>query len=153
MRRSVVVLTCLTLLAVAASLAAVEKEQPVKVVQVPISWHQAALSDGAELYAELCAVCHGMEGTGNGPAAKAVAKPVPDLTLIKLQNDGVFPRKEIDQAIRGRSDVRAHGTLDMPMWGRVFADARLDRKPGLRWALAEQRIHNLTAHLETIQRD
>ena len=39
----------------------------------------------------------------------------------------------------------------MPIWGRAFADARLDVKPFRRQALAKQRIFNLTAHLESIQ--
>ena len=56
----------------AFGLEAVEKEDTSpKVVQVPISWHQAAMSDGEQLYTELCAVCHGVEGVGDGPAAKA----------------------------------------------------------------------------------
>ena len=35
---------------------------------------------------------------------------------------------------------------------QVFADARPDRKSGMRWALAEQRIQNLASYIETIQK-
>ena len=151
MKRSLIVIACVAIFTVAIGLEAVEKEQP-ELVQVPISWHQAALTDGEELYVELCAVCHGLKGAGDGPAAKALAKPVPDLTLIKMNADGVFPRQAVEKAIRGQSDIAAHGTVDMPIWGHVFADARPDRKPGSRWALAEQRIQNLAGYVETIQK-
>ena len=151
MKRSLVVVACLAILSIAVVLEAQEKEAP-EVVQVPISWHQAALTDGEALYVELCAVCHGMEGKGDGPAAPALADPVPDLTTIKMNADGVFPRDGIEKTIRGQDRVAAHGTMDMPIWGHVFADARPDRKPGLRWALAEQRIQNLASYIETIQK-
>ena len=37
---------------------------------------EAAASDGARVYAERCAVCHGDDGRGDGPAAAAlVPKP------------------------------------------------------------------------------
>ncbi len=151
MQRSLIFVACVAILAIAVGLEAVEKEQPIEVVQVPLTWHHAAGGDGEALYMELCAVCHGADGTGNGPAAKALNKPVPDLTLIRLHGDGTFPRSSIEKTIRGEGEITAHGTLDMPIWGRAFTDARPDHKPGRRWALAEQRIHNLTAYLETIQ--
>ncbi len=31
----------------------------VEVKQAPLTWQQAALSDGEQLYLELCASCHG----------------------------------------------------------------------------------------------
>lgn len=151
MKRSLVFVACAVVLALAVGLEAVEKEPPIEVVQVPLTWHQAALADGEALYMELCAVCHGADGTGGGPAAKALTKAVPDLTLIRLHGDGIFPRAAVERTIRGEGDIPAHGTLDMPIWGRAFTDARPDHKPGRRWAQAEQRIQNLTAYLETIQ--
>ena len=152
MKRLLVVVACLAMLSVAFTIEAGEKEDAPKVVQVPISWHQAAMSDGEQLYGELCAVCHGAKGVGDGPAAKALAMPMPDLTLIKESGGGVYPREAVEDAIRGQGEIVAHGTPEMPIWGRVFADARIDQKPGLRWALAEQRIQNLASYIETIQK-
>ena len=151
MKRTLIVLGCLVVLGIALGLEAGEKDAP-EIVEVPLSWQQAGLTDGEQLYIELCAVCHGTAGAGDGPAAKALAKPVPDLTLLKMNADGVFPRQEVANAIRGQGDIAAHGTIEMPIWGHVFADARPDRKPGARWALAEQRIQNLTSYIETMQK-
>jgi mono/diheme cytochrome c family protein len=148
MRKSLVVLACLAALVLAFTVEAAEK---VEVVEVPLTWQKAALSDGEELYVELCAVCHGVDGTGDGPAAKALASPVPDLTAISAANEGVFPRAEIEKAIRGEAEIASHGSLEMPIWGRAFFDTRPDLKQGQRWALAEQRIFNLTEYLASIQ--
>lgn len=151
MKRSMVLFTCLAATVLAFSLQAGEMENP-ELVRVPITWHQAAMTDGEGLYAELCAVCHGVDGSGGGPAAEALNTPLPDLTLCKRRHDGVFPHATVESAIRGESRIAAHGTVDMPIWGHVFADARPDFKPARRWALAEQRIHNLTSYLESIQK-
>lgn len=151
MKRSLVVVACLAVLSIAFAIEATEKDVP-EVVQVPLTWHQAGLTDGKELYVELCAVCHGVDGTGDGPAAPALADPVPDLTLIKTNAGGVFPREGVEKTIRGQDDVTAHGTLEMPVWGQIFTDLRPDRKMVARRALAEQRIQNLTSYIETIQK-
>jgi mono/diheme cytochrome c family protein len=122
-----------------------------EIQEAPLTWRQAALSDGGELYAELCAVCHGTDGKGGGPAAVALKEPVPDITLLAKHNDGEFPGEEVQKAITGAADIPSHGTLDMPIWGRAFADSRPDLKPFRREALAKQRIFNLTSYLESIQ--
>lgn len=123
----------------------------VQIKEVPLTWHQAALTDGEELYLELCAVCHGKGGLGDGPAASAMTKAVPDLTLLAAKNDGTFPRKEVEDSIAGENRVISHGTIDMPIWGQAFENVRPDWKQFRRKALAKQRIYNLTEYLETIQ--
>ena len=142
---------CLTTLTMAADQEADENQKP-EIREVPLTWEKAALSDGGELYAELCAVCHGLQGSGDGPAAKALAMPLSDLRQIKQNNDGEFPWEAVENTIRGRADIPAHGTIDMPVWGRAFTDARPDHKLARRLAFADQRIYNLTAYLESIQR-
>ncbi|MCJ7591113.1 MAG: cytochrome c [Woeseiaceae bacterium] len=123
----------------------------VQIKEVPLTWQQASLSDGEELYLELCAACHGKSGLGDGPAAPALKNPVPDLTALAAQNDGIFPRKEVENSIAGKSRVVSHGTIDMPVWGQAFEDVRPDWKLFHRKALANQRIFNLTEYLATIQ--
>lgn len=123
----------------------------VEVKRAPLTWHQAALTDGGELYLELCAVCHGKGGMGDGPAASALKKAVPDLTGLAAKNDGEFPRQEVEDSIAGKSRAVSHGTIDMPIWGQAFEDVRPDWKPFRRKALARQRIYNLTEYLATIQ--
>ena len=123
----------------------------VEIETAPMSWKQAALTDGSELYGELCAVCHGMNGKGEGPAAPALKKSVPDLTLLASHNLDVFPREAVEKAITGQSRIISHGTIDMPIWGRTFENAMPGEKLHVREGLARQRIYNLTVHLESLQ--
>jgi len=123
----------------------------VDVKEVPLTWQQAALTDGEELFHELCAACHGVNGNGDGPAASALAKPVSNLTIIASNNDGVFPLKQVEDSITGKSQVVAHGTIDMPVWGQRFEELRPDWKLNRRKALARQRIYNLTLYIESLQ--
>jgi len=112
----------------------------VTVKEAPLTWQQAALTDGEELYVELCAVCHGNGAKGDGPAAPAMSKPVPDLTVLTAKNDGMFPRETI-----------SHGTIEMPIWGPMFEESRPDWKAFRREGAAKQKIYNLTEYLATLQ--
>ena len=42
------------------------------------------------------------------------------MTLIKNNNNGVYPLDEVMAVIDGRREVRAHGEREMPVWGEVF---------------------------------
>lgn len=121
------------------------------VTQAPLSWKQVAVGDGESLYLELCAVCHGTAGKGDGPAAPALSRPTPDLTGLAAGNGGVFPREAVEETIAGEDRVVAHGTLEMPIWGNEFAELRPDWKGFRRDGFARQRIYNLTSYLETLQ--
>ena len=123
----------------------------VKIKEAPLTWQQAALTDGEELFHELCAACHGVSGTGDGPAASAMAKPVSNLTILAANNGGAFPFKQVEKSITGKSQIVAHGTIDMPVWGQRFEELRPDWKQFRRKALARQRIYNLTLHIESLQ--
>ncbi|HEX6974947.1 MAG TPA: c-type cytochrome [Vicinamibacterales bacterium] len=76
--------------------------------------------EGPDTYDAYCAVCHGKDGKGNGPAAKALKAPLTDLTTLASRHNGVFPRKDVEEMISGVNRPAAHGTQDMPMWGPVF---------------------------------
>ena len=123
----------------------------VEIKEAPLTWQQAALTDGEELFNELCAACHGVSGKGDGPAASAMAKPVTNLTVLSSSNDGAFPFKQVEKSITGKSQIVAHGTIDMPVWGQRFEELRPDWKQFRRKALARQRIYNLTLHIESLQ--
>ena len=77
---------------------------------------------GGEMYQQYCASCHGSGGEGNGPVAPALKEFPADLTKIAARRDGKFPEADIARWIDGRFDVVAHGTREMPVWGRKFAD-------------------------------
>lgn len=68
-----------------------------------------------------CAVCHGISGNGDDSALKSeLVKPVPDLTTLAKNNNGVFPFDLVYQTIDGRKDIKSHGSRDMPIWGSAF---------------------------------
>ena len=82
---------------------------------------------GEQAFIEYCAVCHGESGIGDGPFAAALRVPPSNLRLLSKANDGVFPDRKVQRAIDGRGMPRAHGTAEMPIWGREWkrGDARL----------------------------
>lgn len=46
-----------------------------------IAWNPAvALAQGQEIYNSTCAMCHGKDGTGNGPAGKSFSSSPDDFT-------------------------------------------------------------------------
>ena len=104
---------------------------------------------GAETYLELCASCHGPEARGDGPVAPSLATPPADLRRIAERRGGSFPVGEIARKIDGRFDLPAHGTRDMPVWGRRFAADVPDARDAE--AIARGRVAVLVEYLQTIQ--
>ena len=102
--------------------------------------------EGSELFKNYCAACHGVDARGNGPAALALKKPVPDLTRISQRNGGRFPREQVRNYISGESDILAHGTRAMPIWGPIFRQIDRDAE------LGEIRLHNVTVYIESLQK-
>src|SRR5690349_13780889 len=85
-----------------------------KIKEVPVKL--TGTTDGGLLFREHCAVCHGVDAKGHGPAAPALKKPTPDLTAIAKKNGGKFPALSVQQKIKG-DEVVEHGTGEMPIWG------------------------------------
>ena len=101
--------------------------------------------EGHALFRTYCAVCHGENGRGGGPMAKALRTAPPDLTHIWMRNGGKFPLQRVEKIISGESEVAAHGTREMPLWGLIFSQGAWDEH------LGRLRIYNLAKYLETIQ--
>jgi len=72
-------------------------------------------------YQSSCAACHGDDGKGTGPVAAVLKAKPADLTTLARANNGVFPLGRIYDVIDGRTEVRAHGARDMPIWGFRFS--------------------------------
>lgn len=100
-------------------------------------------SDPAAMFTTYCAVCHGKDGKGDGPAAKALAKTPADLTKISARNNGTFPEVRVRRYIEGLDEVAAHGSRDMPMWGELFRSLNRDT--------AQIRVEALAQYLKGMQ--
>jgi mono/diheme cytochrome c family protein len=123
--------------------------QEVIIKKVPMK-HVAAYS-GESMYANYCAVCHGDNGRGNGPAAKALMVSPPDLTRLAKQNDGKFPESHVYTVIRGDTNLpTAHGAKDMPVWAELFTESSGGIPSN---AEVHRRISNLTKYVESLQKN
>lgn len=126
-------------------LAAVAQQTPsTQIKHIPVKPTNAA--SGAEMYMNYCAVCHGKDGKGAGPATPALKVPATDLTTLAQKNGGKYPALHVSSVIRGEGDLPAHGSKDMPVWGPLF------------WQMAQghegevqQRIANLNQYIESLQ--
>ncbi len=129
----------------ATSVAVAAQDQPdVKIKKVPVRPTNPA--SGKEMFNENCAVCHGIDGKGNGPAVAALKVAPPDLTVLTKNNAGKFPMLVVTTTIRGDANIAAaHGSKDMPIWGELFRSIHSDD------AVIQLRIHNLAKYIEAMQ--
>jgi hypothetical protein len=72
--------------------------------------------------------------------------PPSDLTTLSKRNGGTFPSAQVSNVIRLGADVAAHGSKDMPMWGRAFSALSQHED-----AVVQQRVANLTSYIESLQ--
>ena len=114
------------------------------VKRVPVS--PTSPASGQEMFTTYCAVCHGTEGKGNGPAATALKKTPANLTELTQRNGGKFPELRVYGFIKGDVETPAHGSRDMPIWGSVFSGLSRGTQGEV-----QMRIANLTAYVESIQ--
>jgi mono/diheme cytochrome c family protein len=101
------------------------------------------IKHGRALYLQYCVACHGRSGKGDGPAAAAFEEPPADLTTISYRYKG-FPTDKVMVWIDGEKASTAHGTREMPVWGKRFRHER-----GIGGALGD--VYALTKYLESIQ--
>lgn len=98
----------------------------------PGSAPEKTLSEGARIYLERCAACHGNEGRGDGKMAEMFPVPMPDFTdaeRMRTQNDAAL--KEIISVGGG------------PLGRAPFM-------PGFGIALSENEINLVVEHLRTL---
>lgn len=122
------------------------KDQPAKEIK-HVAVKQTSPASGVEMYKSYCAVCHGADGKGNGPAASALKVPPSDLTTLAAKNGGKYPGLKVSAIIRGEDVLAAHGSKDMPIWGNLFWSMS-----GGHEAEVQQRVANLNKYLETLQK-
>lgn len=78
---------------------------------------------GKQAYEVQCAICHGADAKGNGFYTASLKVNPPDLTSLSKKNGGVFPVDRVAAIIDGRTELAAHGSRDMPIWGKRWAGA------------------------------
>lgn len=107
--------------------------------------------EGAALYGDFCAVCHGVSAEGDGPMAEVLTVPPPDLT--RLAEGGAFPVVQVARQIDGRDPILAHGGA-MPLFGPWFEgdgpDAVLQAADG-QPVMMSRPIADLIAYLMDVQ--
>jgi mono/diheme cytochrome c family protein len=133
-------MACALTVTVAAQTAPAQKTKVTSKAAAPI-----VSAEGKDNFEAYCAVCHGKEGKGDGPAAPAMKSPVPNLTTMAKRNNGKFDPVHAEQVIRraGSLPTPAHGVETMPIWGEIFKTE--DQ------AKATLRIRNLVDYLRSIQ--
>jgi mono/diheme cytochrome c family protein len=101
---------------------------------------------GRALYLENCAPCHGLNGGGDGPMARALTTPPANLRRLSERFGNPLPEDQVARYIDGRAGIKAHGTRDMPVWGgRFYFESGGDERQ------AQKRIAELVAYLQSIQ--
>ena len=131
-------------LIVGAALLGAQEQPKTEIKHVPIKSTSAA--SGAEMFKSYCAVCHGIEGKGNGPAAEALKSQPTDLTMLSKANGGKFPAMKVASSVKGEANIPAHGSQDMPVWGKLFRSMSNGHE-----AEVQQRVANLTSYVESLQ--
>lgn len=121
-----------------------------KLTMVSISQNQSQPGSGKQMYKDYCAACHGMDGTGNGPAVSFLKTPPPNLATMATRYNEKSVVLNVDAVLRFKTESKAHGTLDMPVWGQMFKS--LEGQNG-HSQLVEMRIHNLSVYVQSLQKN
>jgi len=85
-------------------------------ISVGIEIAAAEAKQGRQLYMQY----RGKDGRGSGSVSPYLKIAVPDLTVLKRNNKGIYPLDDVMATIDGRRTVRSHGDRDMPVWGEIF---------------------------------
>jgi len=135
------------ILAMLSTLAVAQQAAPAQaptVKHVPIT--NAPSNSGKDMFNSYCAVCHGKDGKGGGPAAPALKTPPTDLTLLAKNAGGKYPASHVASVIRGQATTPSHGSQDMPVWGPLFSSISQGHE-----GQVQQRVTNLVTYIEGLQ--
>jgi mono/diheme cytochrome c family protein len=133
----------IALVALVVAFAILGADTPTAIKKVQPS--RTSPSSGKDMFTTYCAVCHGTDAKGGGPAVAALKMPPPDLTTMTKRNGGKFPELRVFNTISGDVNMPAHGSKDMPVWGDVFRSMERDS------AAQQMRMSNLTKYIESLQ--
>lgn len=105
---------------------------------------------GKSVYDQQCMQCHGVNGSGSGPASLGLGMTPPGLRDLSRLNDGVFPRDDLVRLIAGHD-----GTWDpdaaMPDFGRHSLGRDVEDPDSDTATTLPPDLAALLAYLESIQ--
>jgi len=119
-------------------------ENKTSLKHVPIT--STPSNSGKEMFNSYCAVCHGKDAKGSGPAASAMKAAPTDLTALAKSNGGKYPAAHVAAILRGQASTASHGSQDMPIWGPLFSSLSQGHE-----SQVQQRITNLVNYVEGVQ--
>jgi mono/diheme cytochrome c family protein len=138
-------LAAIVIMASAFALAQNTSSETVPAVRhVPIT--DVPSNSGKQMFNSYCAVCHGTDAKGSGPAAAALKSVPADLTQLAQKNGGKYPSAHVASVIRGQATMPSHGSQDMPIWGPLFSSISQGHE-----GQVQQRTANLVEYIETLQ--
>ena len=105
-------------------------------------------SEGAALFADNCAACHGYRADGDGVLISGVRAP--DLTRIATRNGGAFPRAQVLSQIDGYGRGRVSKEI-MPEFGTLLAGDLVPVEVDGTLTPTPRPLAALLAYLESIQ--
>jgi len=134
----------LTVLAAAFTVGVGYADQSSAKIIIPVN--KTSPTSGQQMFTSYCAPCHGVDGKGHGPAAAALKSQPTDLTELLKKNHGKFPDTHIVTVLQFGSEVRAHGSAEMPVWGPILGHMNATNTQD-----KQLRIANLSRYLQSIQ--
>jgi hypothetical protein len=108
------------------------------------AWAERPACVGYADYFRYCSACHGEEADGKGPVANVLTPPPPALTSLHKRFGSPLSTRLV-AFVSGTSMPRAHGTSDMPVWGKVFREEMGDDRA------AVDLLWTIVGYLECIQ--
>ncbi len=102
-------------------------------------------ASGQEMFHAYCAVCHGKDAKGDGPAAGVLKVAPADLTGL-TKKYGKYPSTRVTTVLSGQANLAAHGNTEMPVWGPIFSRMSQGHEGEV-----QQRIANLNHYIESLQ--
>lgn len=99
---------------------------------------------GQAEYLRYCSACHGEDADGNGPVSNVLTPDPPALTSLRAKFGNPLSTRFVE-FVSGATMPRAHGTSDMPVWGRVLRDKAGDDLE------AVEILWKITRYLDQIQ--
>jgi mono/diheme cytochrome c family protein len=99
---------------------------------------------GRDEFMRYCSACHGEEADGNGPVANVLTPRPPPLTTLRTKYGNPLSTRLVG-FVSGTMMPRAHGTSDMPVWGKVLRGETGDERK------ATEIIWRIVHYLDGIQ--